>query len=193
MPMLPRRRLLQSALAGLAVGRPRGATAAAQAAFGDAHLSYVRALAEVVLPAALTPDGQAQAAGRFLQWLRDYRPGAERDPGYGVTALRTLPASPADRYAEHLADLDRRAGGAFLALADADRRRVVVEAIDAAGIRDLPVRPNGGHIATDLMAHYFRGAAANDAAYGRAIGRDACRGLQGSDARPPALRGPGGR
>ncbi|MGE0815905.1 MAG: hypothetical protein AB7O28_12850 [Vicinamibacterales bacterium] len=191
--MLPRRRLLQSALAGLAVGRPRRVESRAQAAFGDAHLPYVRALAAVVLPASLTAEGQAQASARFLQWLRDYRPGAERDPGYGVTALRSLPASPADRYPGQLADLDRRAGGDFLALTDTERHRVIVEAIDAAGIRDLPARPTGGHIATDLMAHYFRGAAANDAAYGRAIGRDACRGLQGSDARPPALGGPGAR
>ena len=45
----------------------------------------------------------------------------------------------------------------------------------------------GGHLAADLMSHYFRSGAANDLAYRRAIGRDACRGLAGSDGRPTPL------
>ena len=63
----------------------------------------------------------------------------------------------------------------------------MTEAIAAAKIRDFPGRPNGGHVATDLMAHYFNSPAANDLAYGRAIGRGACRDLDGSDQRPAAL------
>jgi hypothetical protein len=102
------------------------------------------------------------------------------------------PASPAENYAAQLDDLDARAAGALASLPLAERQRVVREAIAAADVRTLPGRPNGGHIATDLMAHYFGSPAANDLAYGRVIGRDACRDLKGSEARPPVLSA-GGR
>lgn len=184
--MLPRRRILQSALAGLAL-RPAARPASAQPPFGEAHLPQLVALAAAVLPQEIGAEGQRRAVEQFLRWARDYKAGAERDHGYGVTALRTLPASPAAQYPAHLADLDRRAGGGFAALALAERQRIVREAIAAANVRDLPVRPSGVHVATDLMSHYFRSAAANDRAYGRAIGRGACRALPGSEARPPVL------
>ena len=119
--------------------------------------------------------------------MADYKPGAERDHGYGATALRTMPPSPAVNYGAQLDALDRDAGGSLAAASPADRRRVVVAALTAANVRDLPGRPNGGHIATDLMSHYFNSPAANDLAYRRAIGRDACRNLAGSDARPTEL------
>lgn len=184
--MLPRRRLLQSALAGFAVRR--GAPAlASQTPNAGLDRTRVLAVAEAVLPTALGAEGTANAVDRFLQWLRDYREGAERDHGYGVTAIRVLPASPARGYAAHLDDLDRRAGGSFAGLALADRRRVVTAAIDAAPVKELPGRPNGVHVAVDLMAHYFNSAAAADAAYDRAIGRGTCRDLAGSEARPSAL------
>jgi hypothetical protein len=69
----------------------------------------------------------------------------------------------------------------------AEQQRAVIEAVVAAGVKDLPARPDGGHIATDMMAHYFNSPDANDLAYGRLIGRFACRGLRESDKRPPAL------
>lgn len=184
--MLPRRRLLQSALAGLAL-RPAARPASAQTPFGEAHLPRFVALAAAVLPEEIGADGQRRAVDLFLRWTRDYKAGAERDHGYGVTAIRTLPASPAERYPAQLDDLDRRAGGAFATLPLPERQRVVREAIEAAGVRDLPGRPTGAHIATDLMGHYFRSPAASDRAYGRAIGRGACRDLAGSEARPAVL------
>jgi hypothetical protein len=184
--MLPRRRLLQSALAGLAV-RPTARSAAAQTLRPALDRPRLLALARVVLPGAIGQDGQARAVDDFLGWLRDYRDGAERDHGYGVTALRALPASPAGRYPAQLDDLDRRAGGRFDGVPLADQQRIVTEAIEAAQVRDLPARPSGGHLATDLMSHYFRGARANDLAFGRAIGRAGCRDLAGSEARPAVL------
>lgn len=60
-------------------------------------------------------------------------------------------------------------------------------AVLAAGVKELPARPDGGHIAADLMTHYFNSPDANDLAYRRAIGRFACRGLPESDKRPPVL------
>lgn len=184
--MIQRRTMLQSALAVVA-WRPFAPKAAAQAPFGEAHLPRLVALAGAVLPQEIGAEGQRTAVDQFLRWVRDYRAGAERDHGYGVTAIRTTPASPAEKYVAALDDLDRRAGGTFATLTRAERQRVVVEAITAAGVRDLPARPNGGHVATDLMSHYFNSPPANDLAYGRLIGRDACRDLKGSDERPAAL------
>ena len=184
--MMQRRTMLQTALAVVA-WRPFGDRAAAQAPFGDAHLPRLVALASAVLPHAIGAAGQRAAVDQFLRWVRDYRVGAERDHGYGVTGLRTAPASPAANYAAELDDLDRRAGGVFATLTPAERQRVVTEAITAASVRDLPGRPNGSHVATDLMSHYFNSPPANDLAYGRVIGRDACRALGGSDDRPPVL------
>jgi hypothetical protein len=190
--MLPRRRVLQSVLTGIAWSGTRS-RATAQPPFGSAHRARLLAVADAVLPQDLGADGHGRAVDQFLAWVRDYRTGAERDHGYGVTAIRVLPASPALRYVADLDDLDRRAGGAFAARPRAERQRLVTEAIEAASVRDLPPRPNGGHVATDLMGLYFRGAAANDRAYGRAIGREACRDLAGSDERPRPLPREGGR
>jgi hypothetical protein len=190
--MLPRRTVLQSVLAGISWTGARARTAA-QTPFGPAHRVRLLALADAVLPQDLGADGHRRAVDQFLSWVRDYRNGAERDHGYGVTAIRVLPASPAARYVADLDDLDRRAGGSFAAGPRADRQRWVTEAVEAAKVRDLPARPNGGHLATDLMSLYFRSAAANDRAYGRAIGREACRDLAGSDDRPRPLARDGGR
>ncbi|HUU35211.1 MAG TPA: hypothetical protein VMW48_14195 [Vicinamibacterales bacterium] len=181
-----RRTLLHTALA-LLTWRPSRRLAAAQAPFGEAHLARVTALAAVVLPSALGAAGQGRAVADFMGWVRDYRAGAERDHGYGVPNLRTLPPFPVADYVAQLDDLDRRAGGSLISADATARQRAVSEAIAAANVRDLPARPTGAHIATDLMSRYFHGPAANDRAYGRAIGRDACRGLAGSDARPAEL------
>lgn len=187
---MQRRTMLQTALAVVA-WRPFGRMAA-QASFGDAHLPRVVTLAGAVLPQEIGAAGHRAAVDQFLRWVHDYRAGAERDHGYGVTGLRTAAPSPAAKYAAELDDLDRRAGGNFATLTLVERQRVVSEAITAAGVKDLPGRPNGGHVATDLMSHYFNSPAANDLAYRRAIGRDACRDLRGSDERPAVLSGPTG-
>jgi hypothetical protein len=69
----------------------------------------------------------------------------------------------------------------------AERQRAVAAALAAAKVAELPARPDGGHIATDLMAHFFNGPEANDLVYGRLIGRFGCRGLPGSEERPAEL------
>jgi len=151
--------------------------------------SRLVALAEVVFPEALGTAGRAAAVDAFVDWLRDYRAGAEGDHGYGVTSLAVLPASPAARYAAQCADLDRRAGGAFTTASLETRRSAVAAALEAGGFRTLPDRPDGGHVALDLMAHWFQSPAATDVAYGRRIDRFGCNGLPGSDEPPPRLDG----
>jgi hypothetical protein len=59
----------------------------------------------------------------------------------------------------------------------------------AAKLEDLPERPEGRHVAADLMAFFFRSSEANDLCYRAAIGRDTCRGLVDSDRAPEQLPG----
>jgi hypothetical protein len=184
---MKRRTLITSALGAMALRPDRAA--AEQATFGDAHLDRMKALADAVLPQAIGEQGRQRALTQFMTWVREYRADADGDHGYGETRVRRLPPSPAQKYPAQLDDLDRRAGGTFASRSLADRQRAVTAAIAAANIRDFPGRPNGGHVATDLMAHYFNSPGANDLAYGRAIGRGACRDLDGSEQRPSALTG----
>lgn len=151
----------------------------------------VRSVARAVLPASLGPARLSEVADRFLAWVSGYREGAELDHGYGHTKLRSTGASPAAAYAAQVAALDAaaRAEGAsgFAALAEERQRGLVEAALATAGIEDLPDRPDGRHVAADLLAFYFRSAEANDLCHGAAIGRDDCRGLAGSDQRPAPL------
>ena len=80
---MKRRTLIKSALGAIAL-RPGRATA--QAAFGDAHLERMRALADAVLPQTIGDEGRARALTQFMAWVRDYRAGADGDHGYGETA-----------------------------------------------------------------------------------------------------------
>jgi len=151
----------------------------------------VRSLASAVLPASLEPARLTEIADRFLAWVSGYHEDAELDHGYGHTRLRSTGPSPAASYPSQLAVLETaaRADGAtgFAAL-PAERRRTLVEAaLTTAGVDDLPERPDGRHVAADLLAFFFRSAEANDLCYGAAIGREDCRGLPGSDQRPVPL------
>ena len=136
----------------------------------------LRALAEIVLPSELGPDGIHRVADDFARWVREYRPGAELDHGYGVTRIRFKPASPLPLYLKQLDELRGR---------DKD---AVIAALETAKITTLPQSPDGRHVAAVLMAFYFRGSDANDLCYRAAIGRDQCRGLAGSDQPPARLK-----
>jgi hypothetical protein len=142
------------------------------------------ALAMVVLPSELGPGGVRDVARDFERWVRDYRPAAEMDHGYGFTRLRTKPTSPAPAYLRQLDSLR-----AALRNADGESRRHAVEAaLEEAKVTDLPRTPDGRHVAADLMAFYFHSSNANDLCYRAAIGRDLCRGLKGSENPPPPMK-----
>jgi hypothetical protein len=184
-----KRRTLLQLLLGLVATLPARLRVFAQTpAVETADPVALGAIAEVVLPAEIGAAGRAQVVTSFLAWLRDYRPGADMDHGYGLTRLRRTPPSPAAKYGEQLKRLQERAAGQRFAGLSVDARRVMLEeAIAAAKIDRLPNRPDGGHIATDLMAFYFNSAEAQDRAYRAAIGRDSCRGLEGSSERPQRI------
>jgi hypothetical protein len=173
-----KRRTLLQLLIAITAGLPRVRLLAQAPLLTDRDQSRIRALADIVLPEELGAAGRDRVVTAFAKWLREYRPGADTEHGYGFPRLRRTPLSPAAKYPAQLAALEARGG---------DRRVAVQDAITAAKIERLPSRPDGGHIATDLMAFYFNSSEANDLAYRAAIGRDTCRGLAGSENRPAPL------
>jgi Gluconate 2-dehydrogenase subunit 3 len=154
----------------------------------DLPAATLSAIAEVVLPSEA--DRKA-AVTAFTAWIANYKEGADTDHGYGNTRVRSTGPSPARNYPAQIAALDAAAkakGAAGFAAATLDQRRAVVEAAIAdAKVERLPARPTGAHIAVDLMGHYFNSSAASDLCYRAAIGRDACRGLAGSEKAPVRL------
>ena len=188
--MAQRRRFLKF-FVSLIVWAPLPGLARLRATRGEPERAQLMALAEVVLPRGIRDAGRRRAADAFGQWLRDYREGAELDHGYGLTSLNRAPPSPAFRYAQQFADLDRRCGGRFAAASYAARLAAVTQALQHAKAAVLPALPDGAHVATDLMAHFFNGPEANDLVHGRVIGRFSCRGLAGSERPPPRMDGAG--
>jgi hypothetical protein len=187
-----RRRTLLQSLAGLAAFTPFGRLElfAQASALNDTQITTLRALAEVVLPAALGAGGREEATRRFVQWIRNYREDADRGHGYGASRLlpRTGP-SPATHYAMQFAALDTAAAahGAtkFAALPRAARRAVVEATLEGPPrVTALPARPNGNSLIADFMGLYFNSPDAIDLAYNAEIRRDDCRGLDGSDKAP---------
>jgi hypothetical protein len=190
-----RRRLWLQWAGGLLAGLGLPVRAHAQSMLSPAHTTMLAALGEVVLPQELGRATMDRVIADFVRWHHDYRADAETDHGYGVTRLRRTPAAPIARYAaqfDGLQALARARGSSFADLAMADRRAIVQQALVDAKIERLPSRPDGGHVAADLMGFYFNSVEATDRCYRRAIGRDQCRGLAGSDDRPAPLSA-GGR
>lgn len=189
-----RRRSLLQRLAGALTALPgsrrlAGATPASDLTAPDE--ATLRALATSVLPASLGTERIALITDRFQAWLRAYRPGAELDHGYGHTRLQVAGPSPVAGHSGQLAALERAAraeGATFAQLSPEQQRDLVASALEAARVAELPERPDGRHVASDLMAFFFRSSEASDLCYGVAIGRDTCRGLPGSDEAPPPLK-----
>jgi hypothetical protein len=194
---MKRRTLLQS-LAATVFGRPLfGLRLRAQAAgFTTAELTALTAIADVVLPSSLGPDGRDLVVEQFAAWVRGYREGADMGHGYGSSSLRRPSGpSPAAGYPAQIDALEaaaRAAGGTSFAALPRDRRRAIIDA-SMAGVTRMPSQPNGQHLVADLMGLYYATPEAWDLAYARRIGRDRCRTLDGSESRPAPFGGEGGR
>jgi hypothetical protein len=187
---MKRRTLLQFLLSSVGALAARIGLHVQTASLADADADRVRRLADVVLPREIGDTGRARVVTSFLTWARDYRAEAETDYGYGFPRLRRTAPNPSVRYRAQLDALDteaRRRGGAFANLPVDEQRTIVEEAILTAKVERLPSRPDGAHIATDLMGFYFSSVEASDLCYRAQIGRDTCRELAGSDGRPAAL------
>ena len=144
-------------------------------------VAQIRELASVVLPASLGQTRIDKVAADFLTWLRDYKAGAPMPAGYGFPRTQVVGPNPAAHYAEQFRQLG-------LANLDAAGKRAAVEkALQEIKIDRVPPRPNGQHVAADLMAFFYGSSDGEDFLYGVAIKRDDCRGLENSGKRPAAL------
>ena len=142
--------------------------------------TQMRELASVVLPASLGQTRIDKAAADFLAWLRDYKAGAPMPAGYGFPRTQVVAPNPAAHYTEQLQQL-----GLF-GLDAAGKRAAVEKALQETKIDRIPPRPNGQHVASDLMAFFYGSSDGEDFLYGVAIKRDDCRGLENSGKRPAA-------
>jgi hypothetical protein len=178
-----RRTLIQSLFAWISL---QGSRLRAQTAgFPGKHESTLKELAATVLPESLGRAGTDAVALQFVRWVQEYRAGAEMQTGYGFPRIRYKPKSPEAVYLEQL---DQLASGALAQGGLAERRLRIAEVLQAANIKDLPLVPEGAHIAADLMTFYFQSSEACDVAYQAAIGKDKCRTLKNRGNVPTALK-----
>jgi hypothetical protein len=158
--------------------------------FTPASVAVLRDVAATVLPASLGADKISLLVDRFLAWGRDYEEGVALAHGYGDPKLVKSGPSPVPDYVAQLSAIDgaaRKKGGSFAALPLETRRAILSDALTAAKVENLPGRPNGRHVAADLMAFYFRSSEANDLAYRARIGRQMCRSLEMTTHRPAPI------
>jgi hypothetical protein len=146
-------------------------------AFPGNQAATLKNLAAIVLPAGLGHSGTDRVAEQFERYVREYRPGADTEHGYGFTRVRPKPPSPAPEYLNQLA-----------ALPVPLTRQAVEAALETAQIKDMPRLPDGKSVIADLLSFYFRSAEANDLCYRAAIERETCRGLSGSSKEPKTLK-----
>src|SRR5215471_11435849 len=184
---MQRRSIFKSILAILTGGAKwvRG-----QAELSANDVTALRELGSVVLPASLGRARTDEIAGQFADWVRAYRAGADAGYGYGSPRLQVVPPNPSTKYGEQLRQIDAAAlakGAPFAKLDLPSKRAIVASALEQAGIDQLPQRPNGRHVAADLMAYFFNSSAGEDLLYAAAIRRDDCRGLANSGERPAPL------
>jgi hypothetical protein len=133
-------------------------------------------LAAVVLPASLGRTHIDKIAADFVLWIRDYKPGVPMASGYGYPRTQVVGPNPSANYAAQLR-----------ALGSPITRESVAKALDDAKIDRIPQRPNGKHVAADLLSFFYGSSEGEDFLYGVAIRRDDCRGLADSAQRPARL------
>jgi hypothetical protein len=194
-----RRTLLQSLASAFAV-RPfvtwRGLAQSDD--LTPANIATIRAIADVVLPSSLGPARHDAIVADFAGWFHNYREGADRGHSYGSSTVSSPTGpSPARRYPPQFDALDKaaadRGAASFAALAIEPRREIVEAALNTPQrVTRLPARPTGANLVADFMGFYFNSPDAFDLAYNAAIGRDTCRGLEGSDREPARTRGSAG-
>jgi hypothetical protein len=191
---MKRRTLLQSLAAAFTATRvwPSAALRAqSPPPLTDANIAALTGIAEVVLPSSLDAANRDAVVSRFVNWVRNYREGADRGHGYGASRLSAPTGpSPAAMYPPQFATLDRyatEAGAPDFARAPRDvRRAVVLRALnEPQPTQRMPASPTGANLVADFMGLYFNGADAWDLCYQAEIGSDRCRTLEGSE-KPPA-------
>jgi hypothetical protein len=152
-------------------------------------IASLHAIAPTLLPASIGATRMRAVVDGFIAWTRGYREGVATAHGYGHPRLQKTGPSPVPAYMAQLAALEagaREKGGAWTSLDLESRRALVDAALQKAGIRNLPPRPTGQHVVSDLMAFYFRSSEANDDCYHAMIQREVCRPIQITTRKPAA-------
>jgi hypothetical protein len=188
---MKRRTLFKAAaLALLSNAVPRFSRVQAGALSQD-NRELIAAIGEVVLPSTLGADGRAKAVEAFAKWLDGYKAGVPMSYGYGgQLRYAVVPPNPLLRYPaqfRRLQELSSAKGSIFTALSPADRQAVVEAALLEANVTKLPERPDGQHIASDLMSHFYNSSDGNDFLFKASIRVSACRGLGTSTDRPVSI------
>ena len=153
-------------------------------------IAALHEIAPTVLPAALGDTRMRSVTDTFVAWTRGYREGVALTHGYGHPRLQKSGPSPVPAYIAQLSSLraEAAARGTTWRALDLETRRTLLDAAFAkAGVRGLPARPAGQHVAVDLMAFYFRGSEANDDCYKALINREVCRPIAITTRRPRTL------
>ena len=187
-----RRRLLQWMAAGAASWPLLRVRVQAANELGASELLILRDVAPTVLPTQLGARGVEDAVNNFVLWLRDYREGVPLSHGYGFPRLTRSGPSPVTRYSAQLMALQEAArarGGRFGTLGLDVRRSLLDEAFKQNAVNNLPGRPDGKHVVSDLMTHYFRSSEATDLCYNARIGRNTSRAIQVTTVKPAPLNG----
>lgn len=149
------------------------------------------ALAEVVLPGELGPDGARRAARDFTRYAASYRRGAELLHPYGSAQIGFSGDSPVPKWREQIEALQREARAkhrrAFSALSIAQRRALVEAAVANERTDRMPAAMGANHVALALVAWYFATPEATDLCYGARIAKNQCRPLVNSPKEPQRL------
>ena len=183
-----RRRTFVQWLVGAAVALPMPhwlwarVSALADIELPAAETAMLREVGAVVLPQSLGRARTDEITGGFVRWIRGYREGAELPSGYGFTHLERAGPNPALGYAKQLRELS--GGKAWMQLDAAAKRSAIEQSLAAANIDEVPSRPNGKNVASDLMSYFFHSSEGHDYLYDAAIRVEDCRGLPSSPKKP---------
>jgi len=192
----PRRRFLKQSAAlvsGLAAGSC-APNSSAPTPSTDPRLDrdVLEALADHVLPGEeLGEEGVARVLGNFEKWLSELEPVAERDHPYLWTdEIAYGPPDPAPLWRSQLEALEleaqKRHAVAFTDLpADAQRAILLRQLPTLSG--EMPYAGEASHVAVGLAAYFYGTGEATDLAYGAAIEKQTCRGLDTGPDEPKPL------
>ena len=146
------------------------------------------ALGLAILPSELGQAQMHRVVASFRRWLDDYKEGAELLHAYGSSRLSFAGPTPATRFASQLDALDAAAktkhGRTFAALTLDERRALAREALAGERGTGVPGPDRATHVAAALLGHFYTSSQATDLCYLAAIGRNTCRPLAKSGAKP---------
>lgn len=188
----PRRQFLKIS-AGVVSGFALGARAQDVPATDDDQPRLDRAvldaLGHIVLPrTALGDTGIEGAISEFLSWLDAFEPVTERDHPYYSPEINYGPPHPAPLWGSQLDAMNREAqqrhDKAFPAIGEDQQRFILDHQLPENIPQDLPYAGSAPHVAIGLLAWFYATPEANDLALQAKIGRQSCRGLQGSPDKP---------